>query len=462
MRLSTFHFSTTTTTTSTSSILSISVLLVLHLIIVLVISAATTCHAFQASSSNHRLVFLRISVTTIPPLNAPSYRVTLRPTAHSHSHIITRNMNLFSLFSSSSSSSKNTRNEFQNRNVLITGASSGLGRSMALLLATQCQCNIIILSARSVGTLQAVQKECYDAIEASAATSSSSSSSSSKSTPQRPRVTIHIVTADLSQSESVQELARQTMEICQKDESSSKTLDVLINNGGVSSRSTFVETDIAIDQQMMQINFFAGAILAKAMIQHHGLVYNIQKSSSNSNSNSNSSTGSIDDTTTSTQKGTNRKSPHGRIIWISSVQGKIGIPNRSSYAASKFAVQGYCECIRAELYNEPYNIHVHTVSPGYIRTNLSKSALTGTPGTVYGKMDPTTEQGMDPNTVAIQIMNAVAQNQLDIIVAAGLTTYLAIYMKLLVPQFLQSIMVRRYQKSIASRSIMTNDKDKNE
>ena len=325
-----------------------------------------------------------------------------------------------------------TVNEFQHRNVLITGASSGLGRSIALLLATRCQCNIIILSARSIATLQAVQKECYDAIQ------NSMSSSSSSSSTTRQTVRILIVTADLSQPESVRELAKQTMEICQSNESplSSKTLDVLINNGGVSSRSTFIETDIAIDQQMMQINFFAGAILAKAMIQHHQL---IKKEENNNNKNESAS-------------------PRGRIIWISSVQGKIGIPNRSSYAASKFAVQGYCECIRAELYPVPYQIYVHTVSPGYIRTNLSKSALTGTPGMVYGKMDATTEQGMDPNRVAVQIMNAVAKNQLDITVAAGTTTYIAIYLKLSWPQLLQSIMVRRYQKSITA----TNDKDKAE
>ena len=331
-------------------------------------------------------------------------------------------MNLFSFFSSSKNTLQETTVEdFCNRNVLITGASSGLGRSIALLLATKCQCHIIILSARSLATLEAVKKECYDVINAAASSSSH-------------QVQIHVVTADLSQPASVQQLAQRTLEICQQSSSSSSsssssnTLDILINNGGVSSRSSFVDTDLAVDQQMMQINFWAGVVLTKAMIQHQQQVMN---------QNDQSSVKMI------------RKSPKGRVIWISSVQGKIGIPNRSSYAASKFAVQGYCECIRAELYTDPLNIYVHTVSPGYMRTNLSKSALTGTVGVVHGTMDATTEQGMDPDMAAVRIINAVAQNQLDITVAAGITTVLAIYLKLLLPSLLQYIMVRRYQKSVA-------------
>jgi hypothetical protein len=74
-------------------------------------------------------------------------------------------------------------------------------------------------------------------------------------------------------------------------------------------------------------------------------------------------------------------------------------------------------------------------------------------------MDATTEQGMDPNVVAVHILNAVAQNQLDITVATGLTTYIAMFLKLFFPQLLQSIMRRRYQKSIL---VATNDKKKTE
>ena len=81
----------------------------------------------------------------------------------------------------------------------------------------------------------------------------------------------------------------------------------------------------------------------------------------------------------------------GKVIWISSVQGKLGTPYRTSYAASKFAVQGYCESLRSELASS--NVSVHIVSPGYIRTNLSLSAVMGD-GSSYSKMDETTANGM--------------------------------------------------------------------
>ena len=68
----------------------------------------------------------------------------------------------------------------------------------------------------------------------------------------------------------------------------------------------------------------------------------------------------------------------------------VGLPGRTSYAASKFAVQGYCEALRGELASS--GVAVHCASPGYIRTNLSKSAVTGD-GTPHGKMDSATASG---------------------------------------------------------------------
>lgn len=69
----------------------------------------------------------------------------------------------------------------------------------------------------------------------------------------------------------------------------------------------------------------------------------------------------------------------------------VGTPFRTSYAAAKFAVQGYCEALRSELALS--NVSVHVVSPGYIRTNLSMSAVMGD-GKAYSKMDDTTANGM--------------------------------------------------------------------
>lgn len=71
----------------------------------------------------------------------------------------------------------------------------------------------------------------------------------------------------------------------------------------------------------------------------------------------------------------------GRIVCISSVQGKIAIPHRSAYAASKHALQAWCDSTRAELADT--NVKVTVINPGYIKTDLSVNALTGN-GEKYG------------------------------------------------------------------------------
>ncbi|PNJ03317.1 DHRS7B isoform 1 [Pongo abelii] len=75
------------------------------------------------------------------------------------------------------------------------------------------------------------------------------------------------------------------------------------------------------------------------------------------------------------------KRRQGHIVAISSIQGKISIPFRSAYAASKHATQAFFDCLRAEM--EQYEIEVTVISPGYIHTNLSVNAITAD-GSRYG------------------------------------------------------------------------------
>lgn len=71
----------------------------------------------------------------------------------------------------------------------------------------------------------------------------------------------------------------------------------------------------------------------------------------------------------------------GHIVFVSSVQGLIAIPQRSSYAASKHALQAFADTLRAEV--DQYNIKISVISPSYIKTSLSINALTGT-GEAHG------------------------------------------------------------------------------
>jgi len=276
--------------------------------------------------------------------------------------------------------SESTRKEFSGKSVLLTGASGGLGQAFAMELAG-CSLASIVLSGRNQDSLEKVAEEFAKL---------------SQSTTK-----IHVVPCDLIDKASVQDLGKKALELCD-------TIDILINNGGVSSRSDFLDTNIDVDERVMQINFFAGAALAKILVPN--MVANRS----------------------------------GRIVWVSSVQGLIGIPSRTSYAASKFAVQGYCEGLRAELATN--NVMVHVVSPGYIRTNLSLSAITGD-GTAHGKMDETTAAGEEPKSVAVQILDKVALGKTDFVVAATPSAKVAIWMRLLCPGILQNMLVKRFEKS---------------
>jgi len=289
--------------------------------------------------------------------------------------------------SSSNALSEDTNLQFQDKSILLTGASRGLGRSLAHKLA-ECNASLLILSGRDEVALQQVKKEC---------TEIASSSSSLK---------IEIVPCDLSDKSSVDNLSTKSLSIAQQLHTT-KAIDILINNGGISSRSSFLDTDISIDEKVMQVNFFSGAQLAKAVVPSM-----VDQSS-------------------------------GRIIWISSIQGKLGTPYRTSYAASKFAVQGYCEALRSELTSS--NVHVHIISPGYIRTNLSQSAIMGD-GKNYGQTDVTTANGKDPDEVAATIMNSVASEQNDFIVAATFSAKVALWLKVLAPSFLDKMLVKRFEK----------------
>lgn len=270
---------------------------------------------------------------------------------------------------------------YGSKNVLLTGASSGLGRSFALQLA-QCGVKTLIITARKEKELEEVAEECRKAASVS-------------------DLEVKILLADLSNQNSVAKLAEDALKICPK-------IDVLVNNGGVSSRSNFVDTAIEVDERVMQINFLSGAALAKAVVP--GMV----------------------------EKG------QGTILWISSVQGLVGIPQRTSYAASKFAVQGYCESLRAELASS--GVGVHVASPGYIRTNLSRSAVTGD-GKAYGKLDATTAAGADPDNVAVTVLESVAKGKMDFTVASGATATAAIYLRTLCPPVLRSLLVNRFDRA---------------
>lgn len=133
----------------------------------------------------------------------------------------------------------------------------------------------------------------------------------------------------------------------------------------------------------------------------------------------------------------------GHIVQISSVQGLIGLPNRSAYAASKHALQAFSDSLRAEVAD--HNIHVSVISPGYIKTELSLNAVTAS-GTAYGQMDKATEQGQDPDIIAEEIIRAVVQKKKEMIIATFMPK-LGVFLRKFLPSLYFYSMVQRARSS---------------
>ncbi|WP_299576579.1 SDR family oxidoreductase [uncultured Sunxiuqinia sp.] len=178
-------------------------------------------------------------------------------------------------------------------------------------------------------------------------------------------------------------------------------VDLLINNAGRSQRSLAKETPLKIDRDIMELNFFSVVALTKKVLPHM------------------------------------LKNQSGHLVVISSISGKFGFPWRTAYAASKHAVQGYFESLRAELSQD--NIQVTIVSPGRIKTNISKNALTQN-GQAYNKMDDGQANGMPPEKCAAQIVKAIQKNKKDVLV--GKKELLMVYIRRFAPALYHKIVTR--------------------
>jgi len=176
----------------------------------------------------------------------------------------------------------------------------------------------------------------------------------------------------------------------------------LVNNGGISQRSLASETSIAVDKRIMDINYLGTVALTKSVLPHFIENKNVQ------------------------------------FVVTTSIVGKIGTPLRSSYAASKHALHGFFDSLRAE--NHKNNITVTLVCPGFVNTNVSINALTGD-GSAQNKMDVATQNGIAPNRFAKKMAKAIYTKKEEVYIA-GFKEKLAVYVKRFFPKLL-SVMIRK-------------------
>ncbi|XP_067859004.1 dehydrogenase/reductase SDR family member 7B isoform X1 [Heptranchias perlo] len=271
--------------------------------------------------------------------------------------------------------------------VVITGASSGLGKECARVFhAAGAR---LVLCGRDRQKLEELVKELMGIVN-------------SKRKTYKP----HVVTFDLADLDTLDSNAEEILNCYGQ-------VDVLINNAGISYRGNILDTAISVDKDVMNINYFGPVALTKAILPSM-----VQRNS-------------------------------GHVVVISSVQGKIAIPFRSAYAASKHATQAFFDCLRAEV--EQYGVQVTVVSPGYIRTNLSLNAVTEN-GSKYGVMDKNTAEGYEPHVVAEAVLTAICRRKKDVLLA-GLLPTAAVYFRTLVPSLFFPIMAARAKKE---RKMKTN------
>lgn len=169
-------------------------------------------------------------------------------------------------------------------------------------------------------------------------------------------------------------------------------IDLLINNGGISQRSLAKDTIFEVDKRLMDINYLGTIALTKAVLP-----------------------------TLLQQQG-------GQIVTVTSLTGLFGTPFRSAYAATKHALHGFFDSLRAELVND--NIDITLISPGFIKTQVSVNAFVGD-GSAMNQTDEKEKTAMDVTVFAKKMVKAIRKKKK--VAYIGKKEVLMIYIKRFMP-----------------------------
>jgi dehydrogenase/reductase SDR family protein 7B len=258
-------------------------------------------------------------------------------------------------------------------------------------MAVQCLQHgaFVIISSRSEARLQATKELLLSSVGAD-------SPSSTALSPSRLADRIKVLPLDLTvianDYASAEKLAAQANAAFCKGK-----VDVLINNGGISMRGRVEDTDIKVDRQVFDVNFFGTIALTKACLP----AMLAQR--------------------------------EGRVVVVSSLQGKFGVPERAAYSASKHALHGWYDALQLEV--EDRGVQVVVACPGYVNTNLASNALTASGGQ-HGQASADQLKGWSAERMAAAILRHTAQGSREVLLAKWLHR-MAVYLKTLAPAFLQ-------------------------
>lgn len=257
---------------------------------------------------------------------------------------------------------------FNNKVVWITGASSGIGKSLAITLSKE-NCKLI-LSARRKEELEKVKALC--------------------SKPEN----VVVITLDLAETDSLVAITKNAI-------SSFGKIDVLINNGGISQRSPIIETTIAVDRKLMEVDYLGTVSLSKSLLPH--FVAN----------------------------------QTGHYVVVSSLMGKFSSPLRSAYCGAKHALHGFFDALRLE--HDKDNIKVTMICPGFVNTDVARNALTAD-GSKQGNQDTMTQNGLHVDVFTKKMIRAIKKENFEAYI--GKKERFAIYLKRISPRLLHKLVLR--------------------
>jgi short-subunit dehydrogenase len=177
-------------------------------------------------------------------------------------------------------------------------------------------------------------------------------------------------------------------------------IDTLILNAGVSQRSPAVDTSREVSAKIFALNTLAPMELTRLVLPEM------------------------------------MARGEGNVVAVSSLAGRVGFPLRSTYCASKHALHGYFEALRAETADR--GVTVTVAVPGFVNTEISKKAVRGD-GSAYGRMDENQDAGISPDKCAFDILDAVAGGKLEVSSGLGVRGRAALMLHAVAPRFFSRI-----------------------
>jgi short-subunit dehydrogenase len=241
------------------------------------------------------------------------------------------------------------------KTVVITGASSGIGKALAERFA-KSGANVV-LAARTMPALETV---------------AASMDGSGKR--------VLCVSCDVTKEADCQQLIAAAVE-------KFGGIDVLVNNAGISMRAIFEDLHLEVIRRVMDINFWGTVYCTKAALPH------LLKS-------------------------------RGSVVGVSSIAGKMGLPGRTGYSASKWAMEGFLSALRAE--NIKLGLHVLVACPGFTASNIRNTALTAD-GSSQSETPRDEKNMMSAETCAEHIFAATVARKRDLVLTGQgkLTVFLS-------------------------------------